>query len=95
MEHRLFEEQRKLRRELARERGVPAYIIFSDATLRVMAIRRPSTCSALLLVSSIGMKKLEPYGEQIIETIRKHSARKWQKFKYFCMPLLHLHFSGN
>jgi ATP-dependent DNA helicase RecQ len=75
LEHSLFEKLRKLRRELARERGVPVYIIFSDATLRDIAVRRPSTASALLLVSGIGMKKLELYGEQILETIRKHSAR--------------------
>jgi len=72
----LFEDLRRLRRELARERGVPAYIIFSDATLRHIAIRRPSTVDALLLVSGIGIKKLEQYGQRILEIVRGHSERK-------------------
>jgi ATP-dependent DNA helicase RecQ len=72
----LFEELRKLRRELARERGVPAYIIFSDATLRDLAQKRPFSPDALLLVSGIGMKKLEQYGERILETIRRRTAKK-------------------
>ena len=57
----LFEELRKLRRKLARERGMPAYIIFSDTTLQDLPTRRPSTPAALLLVSGIGMKKRGQY----------------------------------
>jgi ATP-dependent DNA helicase RecQ len=79
VDHKLFEELRKLRRELARERGVPAYVIFSDATLRDLARKKPSTPGALLLVSGIGMKKLEQYGERILEIIRRHFARKQQE----------------
>jgi ATP-dependent DNA helicase RecQ len=55
---------------------VPAYIIFGDATLLDLARKKPSTPGALLLVSGIGMKKLEQYGEQILERIRKCSAKK-------------------
>jgi ATP-dependent DNA helicase RecQ len=77
--HDLFEELRRLRRELARERGVPAYIIFSDATLRDMAMKNPSTPNAMLGVSGIGMKKLDQYGERILDTIRRHHTGKHKK----------------
>jgi ATP-dependent DNA helicase RecQ len=76
VDRELFEELRKLRRELARERGVPAYIIFGDATLSDLARKSPSTPGTLLLVSGIGMKKIAQYGERILETIRKYSAGK-------------------
>ncbi len=72
----LCEKLRKLRRELARERGVPAYIIFGDVTLRDLARKSPSTPGALLLVSGIAMKKQEQYGEQILDVIRRHSCEK-------------------
>ncbi len=75
----LCEDLRKLRRELARKRGVPAYIIFDDATLRDLARKSPSTPGALLLVSGIAMKKQEQYGEQILEVIWRHSGEKRQK----------------
>jgi len=68
----LFEELRQLRRRLARERAVPAYIVFSDATLRDLARRRPSTLDALLHVSGIGMRKLDEYGEQVLSEIRSY-----------------------
>ena len=73
MDSEIFENLRKLRLELARERGVPAYIIFSDATLRDLARKRPSTPEDLLLVSGIGLKKLDTYGKRILETIRRCS----------------------
>jgi ATP-dependent DNA helicase RecQ len=79
VDRELCEELRKLRHKLARQRNMPAYIIFSDATLRELARKKPSTPGALLLVSGIGMKKLESYGEQILETIRRHSAKERQK----------------
>jgi superfamily II DNA helicase RecQ len=50
--------------KLARDRGVPAYIIFGDVTLRDLARKIPSTPNELLDISGIGMKKLEEYGER-------------------------------
>jgi ATP-dependent DNA helicase RecQ len=75
-DHELFEELRRLRRILARERGVPAYIIFSDATLRDIAAKCPSAPDALLDVSGIGMKKLEQYGERILKTIQRYEVSR-------------------
>ncbi len=69
---------RKLRIELARQRRVPAYIIFGDATLRDLASKTPSTPEELLRVSGIGLKKLEQYGERILEVLRRHSAKRQQ-----------------
>ncbi len=68
----LFEILRQLRRELAKQRAVPAYIVFTDATLRDLARKRPLTQDALLRVSGIGMKKLEQYGEELLSEIRKY-----------------------
>lgn len=59
-----------LRRTLADERGVPAYIVFSDATLVAMAEQRPRTEGALLGIPGVGPKKLELYGEQFLALLR-------------------------
>jgi ATP-dependent DNA helicase RecQ len=66
----LFDALRALRRELATERGVPAYVIFSDATLAEMAARRPRTAPELLGVSGVGPAKLERYGDRFLEVLR-------------------------
>lgn len=65
----LFQRLRALRAILARENGVPAYIIFSDATLRDMAARCPRSEEELLAVSGVGQKKLEQYGESFLTEI--------------------------
>ena len=65
----LFEELRSLRRELADERGFPAYIVFSDATLREMARLLPDSPTKLLAISGVGQKKLDSYGEAFLGLI--------------------------
>ncbi len=65
----LFERLRELRRKLATEQGVPAYIVFGDATLRDLARRRPSTVNQLLAVHGVGQKKCDDYGPQFLECI--------------------------
>ena len=65
----LFDALRRLRREMARERSVPAYIIFGDAALRDMARRRPSTVDGFLLVSGVGQAKARDYGERFVAII--------------------------
>jgi ATP-dependent DNA helicase RecQ len=70
----LFVRLRLLRRELARQRDVPAYIVFTDATLRDLARKRPLTPDDLLRVSGIGMKKLEQYGEELLSEIRDYCS---------------------
>jgi len=67
----LFEVLRQKRTELARERGVPAYIIFSDKTLRDMAAKKPVTKEAFSNVYGIGEHKLKFYADIFIEVISK------------------------
>lgn len=62
----VFEELRKLRRQIAEAEELPAYIVFSDATLREMAKRCPKTNEQLLAISGVGVVKLEKYGEQFL-----------------------------
>jgi ATP-dependent DNA helicase RecQ len=57
---------KSLRLHLARERGVPAYLIFNDATLLEMAVRKPRTEADLLQVPGVGPAKLEKYGRQFL-----------------------------
>ena len=66
---RLFEELRALRNRLAEQQGVPAYVVFSDATLAEMASRRPSTSAELLTVGGVGRAKLERYGSMFLSAI--------------------------
>ncbi|MCB0644685.1 MAG: RecQ family ATP-dependent DNA helicase, partial [Phaeodactylibacter sp.] len=67
----LFEALRQLRTKLARQRGVPPYIIFSDATLEDMAQKKPLTDAAMEEVSGVGARKLHLYGEAFMEVIRE------------------------
>ncbi|MBK8068501.1 MAG: DNA helicase RecQ [Rhodanobacteraceae bacterium] len=66
----LFERLRELRGKLAREQNVPAYVIFHDATLRAIASERPYTLTQLGEVQGVGARKLERYGEAVLELVR-------------------------
>ncbi|MBP1599354.1 MAG: recQ 1 [Acidobacteria bacterium] len=76
VDRELFEQLRRLRRKLAQQNSVPAYIVFSDATLRDLARKRPLVPAAFLGVSGIGMKKLEQYGEEVLSEIRRYCGAK-------------------
>jgi ATP-dependent DNA helicase RecQ len=62
----LFARLRAWRAEAARRHGVPAYVIFHDATLREIARARPSSLDTLRGISGVGAKKLEAYGAEIV-----------------------------
>ncbi len=66
----LFEALRAKRRELAEAAGVPAYLIFNDATLRDMASIRPKSARDMALVSGVGARKLEDYGDAFLGVIK-------------------------
>ena len=70
----LFERLRDLRRSLAEERSVPAYVVFGDATLRELARRRPKHVNALRNIRGIGDKKREDLGEVFVAAIRDYLA---------------------
>ena len=65
----LFEALRAWRAEQAREQGVPAYVVFGDATLRALADVRPTSLDALDTITGIGAKKKESYGEGVLTVI--------------------------
>jgi len=65
----LFEALRRLRRQLASKRGVPAYVLFNDATLREMARVRPGSSRSLLDIRGVGERKLADLGEPFLEVI--------------------------
>ncbi len=67
----VFDALRALRRELAEEKKVPAYIVFGDAALRDMARRRPSTIEGFLEVNGVGETKARQYGEAFLAAIRE------------------------
>ncbi len=66
----LFGRLRALRAQMARRQGVPAYVVFSDKTLREMAISRPGTMAELRAVSGVGAAKAERYGRDFLAVIR-------------------------
>jgi ATP-dependent DNA helicase RecQ len=69
VEQGLLESLRILRRQVADERNVPAYVLFGDATLREMARVRPGSPGALLGIRGVGERKLADLGERFLELI--------------------------
>ncbi|NMG63945.1 DNA helicase RecQ [Azoarcus indigens] len=65
----LFDRLRAWRAETAKERNVPAYVIFHDATLREIAVARPASRDELAGISGIGDRKLDAYGDAILQVI--------------------------
>jgi ATP-dependent DNA helicase RecQ len=70
----LFKRLRTLRRQLADERGVPAYIIFSDVSLRQMARKYPMNSSEFRCIPGVGEQKLKDFAEPFLNEIRNHLA---------------------
>jgi ATP-dependent DNA helicase RecQ len=73
-QERLFQCLRGLRKELAAEKGVPPYMIFSDKSLKAMVKNRPESVSAFLRVHGVGERKAELYGEAFLSRIRSFLA---------------------
>lgn len=68
----LFEALRKLRREIADKKEVPAFVVFSDATLRDMARRKPSTPESFLEVHGVGEMKCKQYSKTFLAVIKEY-----------------------
>ena len=66
----LFDRLKKLRLELSKSRKIPPFIIFSDQTLKDMAIKKPKNEEEFLGVKGVGEKKLIQYGDLFIEEIK-------------------------
>ena len=65
----VFERLRAWRAATAKEQGVPAYVVFHDATLREIATEFPSSLAELAGVSGVGENKLAKYGQEILDTL--------------------------
>ncbi|HEY3998071.1 MAG TPA: DNA helicase RecQ [Candidatus Xenobia bacterium] len=66
----LFEKLRVLRRELAVERRVPPYVIFSDATLQALCQQKPTSLEAFRRVHGVGDRKCQDFGPRFLEAIK-------------------------
>jgi ATP-dependent DNA helicase RecQ len=71
----VFEQLRSWRAAAAKEQGVPAYVIFHDATLRQIAAQSPSTLTELSTVNGVGDAKLAKYGQQILDLMGELNGR--------------------
>jgi DNA helicase-2/ATP-dependent DNA helicase PcrA len=69
----LVTELRSWRTTLARERDVPAYVVMSDATLKAVALKAPTSARDLLKVPGIGPAKVEQFGEDILDIVKSFS----------------------
>ena len=67
----IFDALRACRRDLALEAGVPPYVIFHDATLREMAQIRPKSRTDMALVTGVGARKLEAYGDAFLAVLKQ------------------------
>lgn len=72
----LFEVLRALRRKLAQQKGVPPYIIFSDATLEEMAAAKPVSDAEMCSISGVGERKLQLYGDVFMKAIIDYQAEQ-------------------
>ena len=75
----LFEKLRVLRAVYAKDMGVPAYVIFSDASLKDMEQKKPTTMEGFSKISGVGKAKLEKYAPAFIKIIAKHQEGKATK----------------
>ena len=77
----LFELLRALRKQLADEQGIPPYIVFSDRSLRDMAALLPRSPEDMLSVSGVGEVKLQRYGKQFLNLIRRYREEHPERAK--------------
>ena len=78
----LFDDLRKLRLELARAEGLPAYCIFQDRTLREMASKLPDSREKMMSIVGVGEVTLRKYGGAFLDLISK-----WKKLEKGCVTL--------
>lgn len=72
----LFEHLRKLRLRIARKKGVPPYIVFTDATLEELAAEKPKNAAEMSMISGIGEAKLRDYGREFLDAIQDFLLEK-------------------
>ncbi|MCG2461029.1 DNA helicase RecQ [Flavobacteriaceae bacterium F89] len=77
----LFDRLRVLRSQIANEENIPAYLVFSDATLREIEQQRPMSESEFLTINGVGKRKLEVYGDLFIAEVSHYIAEKIKRPK--------------
>lgn len=82
-ESALFEELRRLRKEIAEEENVPPYVIFSDKTLAELCRKQPESREEMLAVSGVGEFKYERYGARFLWCLRDWQSRQHPEKEYF------------
>jgi ATP-dependent DNA helicase UvrD/PcrA len=76
LDEELFERLREWRARTATAASVPAYVVFTDATLTALAERRPTDSAGLLAIAGIGSRKLEMYGDEVLGLLRPVPGKK-------------------
>jgi len=71
-DEKLFARLKEWRLVAAREHDVPAYVVFTDVTLQVIAERSPRSEAELMAVPGVGRVKLDRYGADVLELCRNH-----------------------
>jgi len=79
--HNLFERLRLLRYKISQEEDIPAYLVFSDATLKEIERERPMSDDDFLKISGVGQRKMEVYGDEFIAEINSFMGSKLNKSK--------------
>lgn len=90
----LFEILRSVRSRLAREYGIPPYLIFSDATLKSMTGKQPGSKKEMLNVSGVGEHKLDKYGEDFLNVIQDFTSKNKKKKGDSYKETLHMLLKG-
>ncbi|MEP6696449.1 MAG: ATP-dependent DNA helicase UvrD2 [Pseudonocardiales bacterium] len=75
IDEELFEQLREWRLTRSRDKGVPAYVVFTDATLTAIAERRPDSAVGLAEIGGIGPHKLDEYGAEVLQLLRQATVR--------------------
>ena len=75
-DEKLFERLRLLRKKIAKEEDVPAYVVFSDLTLTEMANQRPTTQEKMMAIQGMGRTKFGNYGKAFISEIKKFISKE-------------------
>jgi DNA helicase-2/ATP-dependent DNA helicase PcrA len=73
IDEELLGELKDWRLRMSKEMGVPAYVVFTDNTLIAIAETLPGDDAALVAIPGIGARKLEQYGPDVLELVRKRS----------------------
>ena len=68
----LWQALRKARTALAKEQGVPPYVVFHDTTLRELARLKPLKLEEMERIQGVGEHKLRKYGEAFLQVVREH-----------------------